>query len=951
MKKICRFRKIYAGIACFCVMMLGFVQSPDAQGFISRETRPRWEDRYENFSNYDLRKYPDTLIERLDKQESDSEFSNPVWHGPADPVTFDRFGNFLLPGGDIYNLTWDMSDVGARNFYGDNAANIFNNLMISSDEFSNWETKFMVGTNLRAYFTPSTLKRTNFNGVRWDASSRKNSFTFLASVGTRPPSDYERQSWHYNNLFGAYWESILGDVLKLGGSFVTRQRGTESYSNKDIASGFRGIKEKEMPRYIYVIVTDDSPEDATNGTRVYQVKAYVNGKEAQIPQRSFMIKDIINIPKFTDLQWQSQYLYSRDLDGEAIPYIPETIENVQYTKGSWFLDLINAGDPGVVLRQIFNKSGEAGVLGYLNIEDPDNPEDPQGRIFGADLSQGYLEAYGTDAIIYEFLIPPQARELSFNVLVANDYCIDVIAAIPSRQQESMGAWEDKPGGETWVGGNWSPLYETKHCRKAPGKIADYSNTGWVKVDYNRLTGVNVYGLNLELKWRGLFVRGEINEYNSLWSYPIHQYLEGEKTRKESTRAWFINVEQDFGKWSVGGEVFNYPNEYMEYWSTIDDNDDNDRYVGGSEYPGLNIDWDRAPNNQHIDTRWTGSPYITYYYDRISFGDDFNHNGIIDERENDFSPDLPYDRDSKGQHYFLKIKPREYTLLSFGHYNIEQEYFDGQNLTEYFKAEHMQRISSIFEFGVFHRTERVKDDYKSNKTYTQYWGPSGRFNNLAYKNAWVNSSMLKTRFSPISNLNIINNFKYDSIHRVGDLSIEGSYVQQSLKAPADIVTSSSVHKADYTFRLADFRLIPDIFWRGYRIFREKRIKEFKLQPQFKFEHTYYTQDLHTKNNGGHYYSYYPVLRFDYRVAPKTLLRCALQGFPGFMEKRRDTGDKLHDINRRRMFLGFETTTLYQGFNLLVTSGMRRDKQSWVKSYGRREVGSTEYFIELRVEASR
>jgi len=82
-----------------------------------------------------------------------------------------------------------------------------------------------------------------------------------------------------------------------------------------------------------------------------------------------------------------------------------------------------------------------------------------------------------------------------------------------------------------------------------------------------------------------------------------------------------------------------------------------------------------------------------------------------------------------------------------------------------------------------------------------------------------------------------------------------------------------------------------------------------------------------------------------------LRMALQGLPGFMEKRRDTGDRLHDIDRRRMFIGFETTTLYQGFNLLVTTGVRRDKQKWVESYGRRETGKTEYFITVRCEASR
>ena len=194
-------------------------------------------------------------------------------------------------------------------------------------------------------------------------------------------------------------------------------------------------------------------------------------------------------------------------------------------------------------------------------------------------------------------------------------------------------------------------------------------------------------------------------------------------------------------------------------------------------------------------------------------------------------------------------------------------------------------------------------------------------------------MLKTDFSPIQNLHIINNFKYDVINRVGDLDIEGTADQKRTRMPADLVTSSTIHKIDYSFSLADFRVLPDIYLFGTRLMREKRIKEFRLQPQFKFENTYYTATF-TRNNGGHSYRYFPVLRF-----------------PGFMETVRDSGWRYKDLNRRRMFLGFETTTLYQGFNLLVTSGVRRTKESWVKSYGRTETGYTDYFIELRCEASK
>jgi len=286
MEKTFNIKIFVAGIAFFGVVLFGVVQTSFAQNFISREARPRWDDRYENFSNYDIRKYPGQLT---------ADSINPARRGPADPVTFDQFGNFLLPGGDIYNMVWDKSVVGASQAYSDNSR-IFNNLMISSDEYSNWVTKFMVGQKLRAYFTPSTLKKTTFNGIRWDASSRKNSFTFLASVGNNPGVADVVTPEDYRNLFGLYWQSILGDVLKVGGTFVAQQRGTQSYSNKDIASGKTGLSLRDMERYVYVVITDDSPEsDDVNGAVVYDIKAYIDGKEdPNIRNRVFKIEDIIS---------------------------------------------------------------------------------------------------------------------------------------------------------------------------------------------------------------------------------------------------------------------------------------------------------------------------------------------------------------------------------------------------------------------------------------------------------------------------------------------------------------------------------------------------------------------------------------------------------------------------------------------------------------------------------
>jgi len=932
MKKRDDLKKVVVRAAVFGMVLLSlagssFCQSTESGyeydlGFISREYRPRWYQSYENYGQYDLRKYPTYYQEQATGRQYLS------------PVTYDQFGNFLLPGGDIYYMKWDRSRIGAS-YDADTATgetnyfnSVFNNLMISSDEFSNWQTKFMIGTTLRAHFTSSTLKDTRLNGIRWDASSRKNNVTLIASPGTNP-------------LWGVHWQSILGDILRVGGTFVSKQRGTISNSHQDIDTAI-----KTGPRYVYLFFSDDSPEDTDRGARVYDVKIKESGQAIDVPTRVFKIPDLLNSKRYYDKDFQKQYVFQRS---SSDPFIPQKLENIVPNTDSWVLGIINTTTN---INDLLSKTSAINYYGYLNLPDPGS-SDPNSRLFAADKSKGFLEANGTDVVVYEFLVPYAARDLEFSVLAANDYCIDIIAAMYNVTQSGEADWNNAPFSPAWSG-NWSVKYDTKQGAKAPGNVKDLSNMGWVPVRYDRMTGMSVYGLDMELNWRGLFVRAEFNEYNAYRSYPVPaSWTEGKKG-KETSRAWFINAEKDFGRWSVGGEVFDYPYEYMKesspgsMWSTVDDNDDNDQNsnTGGYEYPGMDVDFDR-----YVDTTWSGQPYILYYFDSVSFGDDFNHNSIIDERENDDQVDLPYERDSKGQHYFLKIRPRELTLLSLGHYNIEQTYLEGRNLTDYVKFEHTQRLATWMELGVFHRTERVHDTYRSGQYYRQYWGPTGYFNNLAYKNAWSNSSMLHTRLTLIPDLNIINDIKYDVINRVGDLSIFGTEDQNRRRAPRDITDFSSVNKVDYTYRIADARVFPDIYWRGYRLIKEKRIKEFKLQPMFKFVYSQFTRDLQFSVNSGHSYNIYPILRFDYRVAPNTLLRCGFQGFPFFPEISRNTGNDLNDVNRRRMILAFENRSLYQGFNLLVMLGIRRDKSTWVESYGRKQPGTTEYFITIRSEASK
>jgi hypothetical protein len=867
--------------------------------------------------------------------------------GVLSRVTYDPFGNFLLPGGSIYNYKWDRSRIGSTYGFDDTYSNnVFNNLMISADEFSNWQTRFIIsniGANpttnpsgMRAFFTPSTLKITNFGGVRWDMSSRKNNVTLLVQ---------NQGGMTAQNLYGVHWQSILGDILKVGGTFVARQRGTLSYSHTDIDNGPQGMR--STPRYVYLILTDDSPEDRESGPRIYDIRVQVNGADitSQIPKRTLKITDLLNRKRYYEGAFQKQYIFERTTGG----FFPKKIEDNLANTDSWFLAVMGTQNPPAqAWNDLFAKSTDAGNYGQINLSDPNNPTDPMGRYFAADPSLGFQEATGTDVVIYEFLVPYEARDLKFKVLAANDYNIDIVAALYRQTQETEAKWEDQPLTAAWKG-NWSVFYDGKNAAKAPGNVKDYSNTKWITLSYDRLTGMNVYGLDAQLNWRGLYVSAEINEYNSLWSYPLNEHLSGAAKNQITSRAWFVNIEKDFGGWSFGGELYDYPNEYMRYWAPIDDNDDDDAYIHSKDSegdtPGYDVDWD-----------------LTYYFDSVVFGDDFNHNGTIDARENDTAIDLPYERNSKGQHFFVKLKPREKTLFTLGYYDISQETLDGRNQTEYFKFEHFQSLRSLGEVSIQHRSELIKYNFFR----TNRYGASGSYSLPIVSDSNWNTTLLHTRLIPIYNLNVINdllfkwNKSYGPIVRSAPETINEHQMKfQPVKKNRQSLSFSFVHKADYTIQITDRRILPDIYFRGYRIIKEKRIKEFKFQPMIKFINSYYTAFNVRLSRYYMFQSYnlFPVIRFDYRVAPNTLFRCGFQGLPGFPEMYRIGNVKtyteywLNGYDRRRYIIAFENRTLYSGFNLVVLMGIQRDRYQYTDQRGRKEPGSTQYFLSLQSESTK
>jgi len=99
--------------------------------------------------------------------------------------------------------------------------------------------------------------------------------------------------------------------------------------------------------------------------------------------------------------------------------------------------------------------------------------------------------------------------------------------------------------------------------------------------------------------------------------------------------------------------------------TVDDNDDKDIYPDfhlyssvrdmNGVFPGLDANGDGRPDtnkNENLVPDWA-EPFLLYETDpdEYDYGDDFNNNHVIDSREDDDKPDYPYDRDTRGYHWF------------------------------------------------------------------------------------------------------------------------------------------------------------------------------------------------------------------------------------------------------------------------------------------------------------
>ena len=224
------------------------------------------------------------------------------------------------------------------------------------------------------------------------------------------------------------------------------------------------------------------------------------------------------------------------------------------------------------------------------------------------------------------------------------------------------------------------------------------------------TGLNLHSVNAYGVLRGFEINAEFSRSRSFYQYasgvpqprvPLDELSINALQREVmpggrstiSDNAFYLTVKKDAEKWGFGAEVFSigphYTTEFRSYIGRderdtsgdpiaynntmihrlIEDNDDEDRYPdswhnnapsglqGQSDvdgvFPGLDEDKDGIPdtNKNFNAVPDYQEPFLMYTADPpiYDFGEDDNHNDVIDARENDIVADLLYDLDLRGVH--------------------------------------------------------------------------------------------------------------------------------------------------------------------------------------------------------------------------------------------------------------------------------------------------------------
>ena len=581
---------------------------------------------------------------------------------------------------------------------------------------------------------------------------------------------------------------------------------------------------------------------------------------------------------------------------------------------------------------------------------------------------GPIEVSGDDFVVYYFNLAGEGyvQSVSFEAVVANDYKIEVGTVARNRRVDLNDPYAPIESSYTQRYGQ-PTLFRV--VERAPGNVQDRSNVQRISFDIGTQTGMEILGANFSTNIFGLKIDGEYARSLHYFQYPDgvvgpdpSTAVRFGKRFNQKGEAYYLVARKEHERFDWGGELFhmgpNYSTELVVLGTPavphfnntvrlmmVDDNDDNDRfpdswfqqYIAGfvnegvdadGIFPGKDEDGDGRPDTNKNGNRLPDylEPFLMYDVesDDYIYDLDLNNNDRPDGREDDPEPDYPYPEDLEGHHLFGKYRLRRDLSFSLGRLNAHQQDGAGKNLMNYGRLIWETKQPGLGRLMVENTLKRVWDTVPDRvlissdfgrspfgKTHLAGFGYQQQFDliliedNLNYKNSWANRFYLETLLSPLKDLKMYHNFRYEFNWQQQGLLADGTHQRKNA-----IRTMSSVHRVDYT-------------WRRHR-------SKLEIIPALKLLFLKRTQDIIDIPLADET-TVIPLFKANYYVTPRTTFRLGAQGLPFWNYSVKDHGNSWNSFEQNVYVLMMTNRSDYFGYEIVANAGVTFDRRTYDDSF--------------------
>ena len=452
---------------------------------------------------------------------------------------------------------------------------------------------------------------------------------------------------------------------------------------------------------------------------------------------------------------------------------------------------------------------------------------------GGTPRRGALVADGAEQIVltYAFAQPELIRKLVFELVLANDYLVEVTSNLQTDFSDQ-------------------PVYLP--VAKSARNVQDGSNQRLVRFDYGLPTANEIYGLTLEVQdVAGLDIMAEWNN-NNQWRRLPNVNFERHVRAANTAQVGYLTARTTsrYYPWFAYGEIFSvdqdystsmyiqdqqgkldYTNKLRGVYEFVDDNDDQDRFPDwrraqqpnesqrrsisggprGGIFPGLDENNDFISDfNQNDNTRPDyDEPFLRYTVDppEFLFGIDMDNNTLIDRFEDDDEADYPFQRDHRGYNGYLGLNIFPGVQLLGGYSNQWLLSADRRSRFSYLLFKMQQDRVALGQFRLFYQLKFVEDNIIDDQLF--WTQPPGTFgvsefpfaDPMLAQNAVVNSVFIGFD-QAWGRFNTAAKVKYEGLAQRGDNVARLIRPGEEPEIIDDSHFLGLIHKLDYSFQLTE-----------------------------------------------------------------------------------------------------------------------------------------------------